>query len=542
MIKFAVCCLIAILASSCFKDKGNYDYSPVGDTVRISLSAMVYNVVLNESVLRIEPTIHYDGSESDLSYEWQIWSKDEFKYIPMQQGKILNQKVGGNAIMPTAASYKIRLAVENKNRVRDDKNMDANKQYSGIITVVAESSREYLGLMVLHGNGNNSDVGIIDHPLFAKTSSTFAGNEIISNLYSSFNGGNRIPGKGIKITRLGQREDFGSYTVGSSNVYIITDQIGLRTTYEHLENTNLNYSSLMTNPGDASGKLQAFERMGALTTDQGVVLIDGGRLFYGLMFGPMVGNNFPYQAAPFVQLIRKGSVGFIGFDQLSRSFIYAAPGTAGYLLNKFPASESITDSFSLTNTNANLLHLELRTINSSTIAVMKGAGVNELFLLDLNLYTNELGKAVQGKYSLVNLPEINSIKHYAFGGGINVNYYASNNKLYRFSYVNGTKASQIADYGDEEITMMKIIKYENPEVSGMNPTDNYQYSNSLLIIATKNSQGAGKIYAYRYDVNNGTLLMPTIFVGDGSPGKSFGEIYDVDIKTAAVKVSSSGGW
>ncbi|MFD2968749.1 PKD-like family lipoprotein [Sphingobacterium bambusae] len=542
IIKLVACCLIFISAASCFKDKGNYDYSSLGDTVQIALSSTVYNVVLNESVLHIEPSIVYSGNESDLSYEWQIWSKDEFKYIPMQQGKVLNYQVGGNAIMPTAAAYNIRLAVENKNRARDEKNMDANRQYSRIITVVAESSREYLGLMVLHGDGTSSDVGIIDHPLFAKTSMTFAGNEIISNLYSSFNGGNRIRGRGIKVTRVGQREDFGTYTVGSSNVYIITDQVGLRTKYENLENTNLSYSALMTNPSDASGKLQAFERMGALTSNPGVALIDEGRLFYGLMYGPMVGNNFSYHAAPFVQLIRKGSVGFIAFDQLSRSFIYSAPSTSSFLLNKFPSSESTTQNFSLTDTKADLLHLELRTVNSSTIAVMKGAGADEFFLLDLNLYTNELGKVLQGKYSLSTLPEINAIRFYAFGGGANVNYCASNNKLYRFSYVNGITANQITDYGNEEITMMKIVKYENPEGSGMNPTDNYQYSNSLLIVSTKNPQGAGKIYAYRYDINNGALLTPTIFAGDGTVGKTFGEIYDVDIKTAAVKVSSGGGW
>ena len=73
----------AFLATACYEDKGNYDYSTTGDDILVYRMDTMKNVRLTWSYdeeIVIEPgyrILHDRVSESDLAYEWSIDEESE---------------------------------------------------------------------------------------------------------------------------------------------------------------------------------------------------------------------------------------------------------------------------------------------------------------------------------------------------------------------------------------------------------------------------------------------------------------------------------
>ncbi len=539
--------IILLTLHGCYKDLGNYNYNTLPESIKIDPASYntSYTIIIGDSLI-IEPIIYYEGNISDLSFSWQMWNTDSSKYVTFQEGEKLKLKCGNqqgtDPLIPVAGAYPIRLAVANKLLAIDSANPNVNEIYSsGISLNVTDIT--YRGLMVLHGNGEECNVGLIENNMFLPKATDNVTPKVTSDFYSYFNSGAMIPGIGKRVIKYGQISTSGSYTYGTSNVYIFTDKTALRCDYIKMQNTPLDYSALFFNPSHASGNPQAFYQRGQA---QGRTLIDNGRVFYGDFIGPLIiqgesNDASNYYAAPFAahygiaRFSGGPSVGTVVYDTQRKSFLYSGYGSGTGYLYKFPSSSVPGVNLQPNNMRATLSYLELRGTGESTdspsiydaLAVMTDDVTGERFLADFNFSLVDLSKVSVGRYSMENLPEADNIKYYSFGAALNLNYYATAKNIYQYFYLNSNSANKIFSFpGSEEITMMKIIKFEY----SANSTSYYQFSNKMLVVCTVDSQNRGKLYAFKLDLITGALTLSGTFDGSESGGSRFGRIYDVDLK------------
>jgi hypothetical protein len=411
--------------------------------------------------------------------------------------------------------------------------------FSQLVTLDVGDSRNYLGLMVLHGDGNVCDVGLIEDDLFAENLSIDIPFGVTSEYYSLFNAGEKIPGMGTQVAQLGRIHTYIPPPPigpgpGVSYILVFTDQVGLRADHHSMKKSDKDYSSLLLQPSLASGVVSAYKDR--TTTHIYKTFVDNGRIFYGNMYGAMKAG-FDYKAAPIIDLplSRVTDVGCLGFDELSGAFLYSNYDQGKMNVYKIPASVNGAVAFDPSNTMADLLHLETRSLWMATMAVMRDKVAGGKFLVEMNFNMMPmLNMVTQGKYDMSALPEIDDIEFYAFGGGNNVNYLASTNKVYQYFYQGANTAEKLYEFsGDETITLMKLVR-EEPEMAGPNADNIYYNSNRVLTVATINGAGEGRLYAFKVDLITGELDLYDTYDGTESGGKPFGIIYDTDLKIKGV--------
>jgi len=512
----AVILMVTAGLSGCYKDKGNYDYQPLppGISIDTNTYGTSYQKKLNIDSLIIDPVISYDGDTSKLRYEWQIWKN--LKYTKLQSGRKLRYKVGKDDFIPSIGSYSIRLAVSNKELASDEVNPNANMVFSRIITL-SVLTEAYQGMLVLHGDGNQCDVGLIQDNFFLPKGGQTVKTAVISDFYSSFNGGEKIPGIGKQLEKIGLVTLSGSTVTGSSNIYIFTDKTTVRADYLIMQKKG-DYSFLFKIPSVASGKPGS---MKSIAEGQNKSLVDDGRLFYGTFVGPLFNPDIKYYAAPYVAVIAwsPDKRGAVIFDNISKSFLYCPYNTSTSSIDRFPANAVSGVNLQPNNMNADLVYMEARGRRYNTLAVMKDQPTGNKYLAEFDFTAEDLGRVSVGRYPMENLPDQDKIKHYAFGRELNMAYYATSNKLYQYLFQGGNLAAQAYAFpANEEITMMKIIKYE------FSPSSTYyQFSNKQMLISTVDSQGHGKIYAFAINEISGAISLKGTFDG-------FGRVYDVCVK------------
>lgn len=102
--------LLAVLfLSGCYKDKGNYDYHPVGEIIISGIDAeKYYYVYLGEPFTMPEPELSFTDStyaHDDLTYQWRIDNK------VISTEKILYAEV---ALEPGASYYPADFTVKDE--------------------------------------------------------------------------------------------------------------------------------------------------------------------------------------------------------------------------------------------------------------------------------------------------------------------------------------------------------------------------------------------------------------------------------------------
>jgi hypothetical protein len=527
------------IVQSCYEDKGNYDYQNLPGAISISIPETNYSKGLAQDTLFIKPEVKYSGPEEDLTYEWQYFNASnednnlgEFETFAV--GKDLAYKVGIDEVVTGIGTYTFRLAVSNKNLIGDAENTGTNQTYSKTVNLEVGYDRNYLGLMVLHGNGSESDVGLIEDPLFVPNPSVAVEMNVNPTFYSEFNAGEKIPGVGHTISLWGNDlpEGFGSPLNNQTNILVFTDQVGYRLDQQSMIRETIDYSFMLPDPSMASNTVEAYEDRSRSTPAK--AFVQDGQIFYGDMFSPLRSEE-PYRAAPIIDLVYYSnnstnvSIGVLGFDEISKAFIYSPRTTGTLLLKKFPTSFN-GFGVDLSDTGANLEYLETRTLFFNTMAVMNDIESGSKFLLELGLQRTPLEYSVMGKYDMSALPIVNEIEAYAFGWGDNLNYLATNQKLYQYFYNTTNSVEELYSFPpDEQVNMMKIIK-EEPEYGGPFESRLFYNSHKLMAVATKTGGGKGKLYIFEIDWVTGELLLVRTYDGTEYDGENFGVIYDVDIK------------
>jgi len=514
--------LTAFVLSGCYSDKGSYDYSNLDD-VAITLPATSYDVAVGES-LKINPTITTEISESDLTYQWELYGANpNGKYncfTKFATGKDLGYSCKISDLMPALKAYNIRLHIIQNSTKRDFYSDVATLNLSGIT-----------GLMVLHGDGSKCDIGFLRSTDFLlSTGNRDTDNQ--PNWYSNNNENAKIDGVGKSIVQSLLTNQITSYGTSSyADVVAITDKGAKVCNYAAL-NKKGDWGCMFLISDACKGKPQSY-----LVGDQNAYAIDNGELFVRTASGNAllfqvanISNNIAYVQA----YVPRNNNAFF-FDKNKRAF-YAIPWPRSDMndsqlteeggWNQMFEVETLNGNFNMADMQASLLDLETGGTAGHYMAVMQKDDGSK-YLAEINPTASSTSQWDYAKYDMSSLPDIGNAKFYSFGeSAINMCYYATASAVYNFAanVGSGLSASKLTDesgnmidFGGAEITMMKVLK------PVMGDKSYYNYNKILLVGTYAGSTGTGKLYSLKINQVTGLVTGQTIYSG-------FDRIYDASMK------------
>ena len=514
MKKLCYILFMAITWCSCYEDKGNYNYRDLAD-VEVALPDEAYCLSFGES-LKITPTINTVIPEVDLRYDWEFltdtldtwWNQ----YISVFQERDLDYVCTMGRIFPTEGSYKLRL---NVTQVSSGRHF-----YSNEVDVKLIAQASVLGAMVLHGDGNASDIGIVAAKEFqlAPPSGTFV-EQILPCYYSEQNGGAKIDGKGISIIQTYLSQDY------MDNVVIIalTDESSAVTESKTMLKID-EWNDLFV------GNLNRGIPQGFCVKDYNVYVFDDGDIFtrqaYTYPFTTPVYEQdvYGYDFYPQIFFPSGSLLNNTGmfFEKNKRAFMILQNL---FNFDNWTIMNADSGVFNPGDMKADFVYMDAGG-RYGMLAVMKEDNGN-YFIAEMDWNAASYDQVPVYRYDLMHLPEVQNgdVVNWAFGTAqINMAYYATANEVKQFSVDAGQKiipetlkmTNNDPIIFEGEITMMKILK---PAIL----TD-YYMSNVEMVIGTYGGTiGSGKLYSLELDPTSGRAKSVKSYSG-------FDRIYDVVLK------------
>lgn len=516
---------VAMAWCGCYDDKGNYDYRDL-EELQVAIKEEGPHSLMYGDVLRLTSEIKTSISDTDLQYDWEI-QMDTVWYNPfvsVAQGRDLNYK-WENAVLNKEKAYKMRLNVMQISTGRHF--------YSKVEEINLTMYPSALGLMVLHGDGNASDIGVIEAPEFQlqKPSTDFQ-SKIEPTYYSSKNGEEKIPGVGTGLYQ----------TYLKSLRPPISDNIVVVALTE--KSSTVTDSKTMVKKGEWNdmfiGGLNAGVPMGIDMLGNNLYIFDGKDIFSRQAVKYRValpvyeyeeggdGNGFEFRPQIFeltsnlgrAILFDKGKSGFVTVRQL-----FDFSGLALMDVNE----PGIQIPFNPGKTDADLLHWDTGG-KYGMLAVMKSKSDGSCFIAEMNPAAEDMRFFPKYKYDLSHVSDVKGgyVVNWAFGDNqINMGYYATPLGVYHFALDEGNRItpvelvfennSRIEFEGD--ITLMKILK---PRATG---EKTYYMNNVVMVVGTyEGTSGSGKLYSLELEPNSGKVKS---LLGKY---EGFDRIYEVEMK------------
>lgn len=519
--------LAALLFCGCYDDKGNYDYT-TQEELEITIDGTYFERQVGTQ-LSIPVTVTTKIPDTDLTYQWEVYSSNAFHKFA--DGKDLDWTCATTELMPGINQYTIRL---HATQISTQLNFYSKQITFGIVGVT--------GLLVLHGDDSQCDIGLLVAPEFRGSEVTDETIENYPTMYSQANG-EKIQGKGKSIYHL-----FTSYTASNGSadrcyVVALTDQGATLANYAGLQHS-AQYEDLFYSAEIPHKKPQSF-----YVSDTKELIVDDGVLFYTTPYNsplhvvPLDDNvqssldqfeNGIY-FSPFVLVGKRGAsyTRLIMFNMKDRGFVGYSDGSMWP--NKYTKLDATTGDkvvpFNPADMDADLLYMDHGGSTNHTMAVMQDDNAHK-YLVEMDLRTKVLSEMPYAKYDdLSNLIDFDRANSYAFGEDqFHMCYYATSNAVYRYSVESGkvpqseqlmTVEGQTIDFNGAEITMMRLLK---PNAASISWTSgwSYKYYNQMLLVGTY-ANGQGTLRAFIIDQSSGRVLSETSYTG-------FDKIYDAAVK------------
>ena len=505
--------LTMFLFTSCYEDKGNYNYDTMA---QVTLDVASGKSIQMGGTLRLEANVQTDVPDEDLRYEWQLYRSSGFTTIA--EGKSVDYMFAGN-YFPTPGNYELRLkALQQSTEL---------EFYSNVFLVRLTG---VTGLLVLHGNDRESDIGLlVANDFLASENSVETQN--VPDWYSMTNNGQKIPGQGKQVIHL-LCDELPSNNPKRAYVAALTTQGGILADYSGLtyvgEYTDLFYGGI-ENPAP-----QRFT-----VHDDQEVLVDNGRLYVcnnvamnKFYLNPMQGLYDDSSFSPYVVPFQNYSYvqeKVIAYDNTHECFTYWDTDWT----KEFPLSISTPGkAFDMGNMNAQLVYMDQGGRLSHWMAVMKEAEGN-YFLAEMDFTAAVVTDIPVARYELSSQTDFANAHFHAFGDNqINMCYYATPSAVYRYSAGNGTCSAAerlTTTDGTEldfpgEITLMKILKPYRLTADYNTGVSDFSYwnYNKIMLVATWDGS-AGTLYALHLEETTGLVSQTDVYRG-------FGKIYDANIK------------
>lgn len=525
--------LATLFLCGCYDDKGNYDYT-TQEALEITVDGTYFERQVGTN-LSIQPTITTKIPDSDLTYQWEVhcFTENTYRFNKFAEGKKLDWTCTTTELMPGIGQYSIRL---HATQISTQREFYSKQITLGIVGVT--------GLVVLHGDDSQCDIGLLVAPEFRGTDVTDETIENYPAMYSQANG-EKIQGKGKSIYHL-----FTSYTVTKGledrcYVVALTDQGATLANYAGLQHS-AQYEDLFYSADVPHKKPQNFYVSGDKE-----LIVDDGVLFYAkpgnsgspVHVAPLdneVQSSLPQfengiYFSPFVLTGKSGAsyTRLIMFNINDRGFVGYSDGSMWP--NKYTKLDATAGGnpvpFNPATMNADLLYMDHGGSTNHTMAVMRD-DENKKYLVEMDLKTKVLSEMPYAKYdNLDNLKDFDQANFYAFGEDqFHMCYYSTSNAVYRYSVESGktpqsellmTVGGQTIDFKGAEITMMKILKPNTAAISWTSSWS-YKYYNQMLLVGTY-ANGEGTLRAFIVDQSSGRVLSETSYTG-------FDKIYDAAVK------------
>lgn len=183
--------LLVVLLTSCFDDKGNYDYKNI-DEIKVSFpgnmgtdTRIVYAQKLGDT-LSIHPDVVY-GDSSALTYEWDVFEgNQDTKILKRTKNLDIPLEYGDNATIAWAVGgYSLQYTVTDT----------ITKQTVRRLVYLTVRSLTPVGVYVLEGDKDSTDVTTIENDDFSEGLAT----PIVTHNYYSTVNGSRLKGEGRNI-------------------------------------------------------------------------------------------------------------------------------------------------------------------------------------------------------------------------------------------------------------------------------------------------------------------------------------------------------
>ena len=515
---------VAIAWCGCYDDKGNYDYRDL-EELQVAIKEEGPHSLMYGDVLRLTSEVRTSIPDSDLQYDWEVQMDTAWwnPYASVARGRDLDYK-WVDPVLNKEKTYKMRL---NVTQVSNGRHF-----YSAAVDVAVRLSPSALGLMVFHGDGTSSDIGVIEAPEFQlQQPTTDFQSRTTPDYYSSKNGNEKIAGTG---TGLWQIYPNISGTPRPENIVIValTEQASV-----------VAESKTMEKRGDWNdmfvGGLNAGQPGGIAIDGSNVYIFDGEDIFWrqGNQYRVAVPKyeyeegdvNYGFKFYP--QLFDVSGVGqAVLFDVEKKGFVSCAQI---YSFDQFALIDvnepGISIPFNPGKMGADLLHWDTGG-KYGLLAVMQGENNGPVFIAEMNSTATNSSDFPKYKYDLSHIGDVagGEVVAWTFGENqINMGYYATARGVYHFALdegnrINPTKLTMENNAEvifEGEITFIKILK---PRAIG---GKSYYKNNVLMVVgAYGGTSGSGKLYSLELDPNSGKVKSQ-LGVYEG-----FDRIYEVDIK------------
>jgi hypothetical protein len=545
------------LLAGCYDDKGGNDYDTTLPDVVMTIPEDVYSGSLGDSII-IKPKIETTIDASDLEYTWEVngarhnANKRNFftSMLPAdKQGKELHYYCHLDSnITSLSTQYTCRLHAHQKSTGRDFYSSNTFK-----LTIEGLT-----GLMVLHGDDNSFDLGILRADEFMPSSSGNPDKPVATpTLYSGNNNGQKLSGKAESVMQIYPRNVYGS------NLDRLEIAVQSSTGYSFLSNENFAYQGdwmhLFYLKGDK--KLNANKPEGLMNNGQTILGFDDGEIFMCNELGtypflkPLIGKNtvcgdgntYSFtpmfsstgisstpQAIGYVDHVNgKAQKGFVLFNYFSE---WGDPSSEAKLMD----TKDDNVKFNPSNMHADVKYITPANQNEVK-AVLKGDADNskypgKYFAICFDFSGDGGGESgflsyVSQLWDLSSEPDIDNAFAFAFGTTDNLCYYATPNGVYNYG-VDGstlyTAKKIVASDGNEvqlkgQVTMMKLLDSHFPVNISLKNED------PVLLVATWDGSES-HLYAMHLSDATGQVTKISLYDKSTVDNWAFGKIYDANVK------------
>jgi hypothetical protein len=480
--------------TSCYEDKGNYDYTTL-DNVKIDSAGLGIQesyVVSRYDTLRLAPNVYFNnnlvGNQSDapLDYVWTIYIATTGGNSDYTVDTLSTSRVLDVPITRQAGTYFVQLTITNRN--------DGIQKYFRVNCQVEESITA--GWMLLYERSDKpgtSDVGLVVNPLVKKN---IIKNKEFWNLYSASNG-SPIIGSPLRCMHT-------VVSFSDDAVIFATDKdlvgVNQSTFYKILSFKDFFYTA----PSKSS---VSFFGVGGVAGSSELVINDN-KIYTNTMM--MKRNNFfgiaktgEYgELAPWASDVHAMTLDAVVYDQTKGCFLFVARNMIK--LSSFMPQGS-TAPFDVNNVGMKLLMGDwgrnyydynlMQKDNKYFLTISNFNGMNVLASTNIGL----------GLYDVTSSPEIANATSMAVPFTGEFVLYGAGQKVYNLKYNSSTTAETLwtAPSADEKVTCVRFQKfYFRTLFMAMMPN-----ANQILHIATYNEKtGVGKLYQYHINPASGAIM------------------------------------
>ena len=492
---FLAMAALSLSLSSCYEDKGNYDYRELTtlniDTVGTSIREEMTAIQLENFKMPVK--VEYGGDKSKLQYEWKLYpqvvDKDEDEQYFADPVVLSRQEVLDTTIYEVPGKYYLVYTIT-------DPTQDVKEYLRIKLNIESALSR---GLCVLDEQDGVTDLHMIKTATLL-TDLMPEDESVVHHVFSNVNGRTETDGRFV--------QQYGANR-GNKKFFFFTEKGGYEMDPNSFKIRTDDFTSLFSFPMAITANPQAYmvtSRPMEVMVNDGYVYTLDHTIMGAVTFGDRLKGD--YVAAPFLPNISTQNFATVIYDTKNGRFAPIDPfGSAVGSFNDTPEAEFNLNKIGL---NMDIKYME-NGFNGYTYAIFKDKDNNAYFM-----YVSDFsGKKEMplNKYEMAACPDLNDQSIYAFAHMGNVCFYTSGSALYQYKYASKNEGTKVRDFNGETITTMQVFK-----------KDGHPQDGKLLMISTAQA-GKGKVYLIAFDELNGALDTQHMSVYEG-----FAQVKDVYFK------------